>query len=189
MRKGALPAYHSAGIASPARDQPEYGNHMRIAASIIFCSLSLTLAQQRPASAPGVPEPWSAADVLSPEEFARQLAIKQAPQPQIFNVGFAALHRSKHIPGALYAGPGSKDAGLEELKKAVAGFQKDRPIVLYCGCCPWDQCPNMKPAFKLLAGMGFTQVKVMKIPTNFAKDWVDKGFPVESSAPGSTVAK
>src|SRR5438309_1189508 len=60
---------------------------------------------------------------------------------------------------------------------------KDRQIVLYCGCCPWDHCPNIKPAFKLLQSMGFHQIKVLEIPTNFAQDWVDKGFPFEGSAP------
>ena len=126
-------------------------------------------------------EPWTPAQVLSPQDLAHVLANKEAPQPKIFQVGFAMGYKSKHIPGSVYAGPGSKDAGLEELKKAVADLPKDRQIVLYCGCCPWDHCPNMRPAFKLLQTMGFKQIKVMEIPNNFAKDWVEKGFPVEGT--------
>ncbi len=78
------------------------------------------------------------------------------------------------IPGSVYAGPGSKDAGLDELKKAVAGVAKDRQILLYCGCCPSDHCPNMKPAYSLLKSLGYKNIKIMEIPTNFAKDWVKR---------------
>lgn len=145
--------------------------------SFLLLCFTLLLAQ--------VDDPWKAAQVLRPEDLAHQLADKKAIQPKVFNVGFAALYNSKHVAGSLYAGPGNKDAGLEELKKAVADVPKDAEIVLYCGCCPWDHCPNMRPAFKLLQSLGFKQVKVVEIPNNFAKDWVDKGFPVE----GATAAK
>jgi thiosulfate/3-mercaptopyruvate sulfurtransferase len=51
-------------------------------------------------------------------------------------------------------------------------------IVLYCGCCPWDHCPNVKPADDTLHAMGFTNVKVLYISNNFGTNWVDKGYPV-----------
>src|SRR6266446_3960150 len=79
----------------------------------------------------------------------------------------------------LFAGPGSKPEGLELLKTAVAKLSKDREIVLYCGCCPWDRCPNMTPAIHMLKEMGFTRVKAMHVPENFKKDWIDQGYPVE----------
>ena len=126
-------------------------------------------------------DPWTASQVIHSEDLARQLGNEQASPPVVFQVGFAQGYKNKHIPGSVYAGPGSKEAGLEELKKAVADVPKDRQIVLYCGCCPWDHCPNMKPAFKLLQSMGFKQVKVVEIPENFKKDWIDKGFPVEGA--------
>jgi thiosulfate/3-mercaptopyruvate sulfurtransferase len=126
--------------------------------------------------------PWTSTQVLRPEDLAHQLADKKAAQPKMLHVGFAVMYKTKHIPGSVYAGPGRTEAGLEELKKAVADVPKDRQIVLYCGCCPWDHCPNMKPAFRLLESMGFKNVKVVEIPENFAKDWIDKGFPVEGAA-------
>jgi hypothetical protein len=52
--------------------------------------------------------------------------------------------------------------------------------VIYCGCCPWSACPNIKPALDALRSMGFTKVKAMYIPTNLAKDWTEKGYPIES---------
>jgi hypothetical protein len=51
--------------------------------------------------------------------------------------------------------------------------------VLYCGCCPWDRCPNVKPAVDALKQMGFTKVKVLYLETNFATDWTGKDYPVE----------
>jgi len=52
-------------------------------------------------------------------------------------------------------------------------------IVLYCGCCPWNHCPTLKPAYEALHGMGFTKLKVLYIPNNFGRDWIYRGFPVE----------
>jgi thiosulfate/3-mercaptopyruvate sulfurtransferase len=37
----------------------------------------------------------------------------------------------------------------------------------------------VKPAIELLKQMGFTRVKAMYVETDFAKDWTDKGYPVE----------
>lgn len=120
--------------------------------------------------------------LMQPKELATQLAGKAAP-PAIFHVGFNVLYRSKHIPGSIYAGPGSRPEGLDALKQAVAKLPHDRPIVVYCGCCPWDHCPNIKPAIEMLQQMGFTHVKALYVPTNFAKDWIDQGYPVEEGTP------
>jgi thiosulfate/3-mercaptopyruvate sulfurtransferase len=91
------------------------------------------------------------------------------------------LFEQAHIAGSEYDGPGSQQAGLDQLKKRVAALPKDKAIVLYCGCCPWNRCPNVAPAFRLLQGMGFTQVKVLYIANNFGADWAEKGYPVERS--------
>ena len=140
--------------------------------------------QQPQPNGAAINPPWTSAEVIHSEDLARTLGNKTAAQPQVFNVGFAALYKSKHIRGSVYAGPGRTDEGLAELRKAVAGVSKDREIVLYCGCCPWDHCPNMKPAFNLLHSLGFSKVKVVEIPNDFAKDWVEKGFPVEGATAG-----
>jgi len=51
--------------------------------------------------------------------------------------------------------------------------------VIYCGCCPWDRCPNIKPAFEELAKMGFTRVKALYLAENFKVNWTDAGYPVQ----------
>lgn len=107
---------------------------------------------------------------------------KDIQSPLIIQVGFNVLYRAAHIPGSVYAGPASKPEGIEELKKAVAGQPKDRQIVLYCGCCPWDKCPNIRPAFALLREMGYTNVKAMEVPENLKTDWIDHGYPTDRRA-------
>ena len=126
-----------------------------------------------------------AADValIRPNEVAAQLAAKGA-HPAIFQVGPNVLYRGKRIPGAVYAGPGSRPEGLELLKQAVAKLPRDGEIVVYCGCCPWGSCPNVKPAMALLKKeLGFTHARAMYVATGFAMDWTDKGYPVETGAP------
>jgi hypothetical protein len=113
---------------------------------------------------------------VQPAEFAASLAKSKTP---IFYVGPNVLFRSKHIPGAVFAGPGQKPEGIALLKEAVAKLPRDREIVIYCGCCPWDHCPNMTPAFEALRAMGFTKVRGLNLPDNFKTDWIDKGYPVE----------
>ncbi|MFL6463384.1 MAG: hypothetical protein ACJ73N_03115, partial [Bryobacteraceae bacterium] len=51
------------------------------------------------------------------------------------------------------------------------------PIVIYCGCCPFDKCPNIHPAYNTLKDLGFTDVKVVVNKTNLHTDWVSKGYP------------
>jgi len=137
--------------------------------------------KEKPLNGAGINSPWAQDQVIHPTELNRMLSDKPAARPKVLHVGFEILYKGKHIPGSIYAGPGSKDAGLDALKLAVANAPKDSEIILYCGCCPWDHCPNMKPAFNLLHGMGFTKIKILEIPTNFATDWTAQGYPVEAS--------
>jgi len=117
--------------------------------------------------------------LIQPQEVAARLAAKGA-RPAIIQVGPNMMYRAKRIPGAIYAGPASKPEGLALLKQAVDKLPRDREIVLYCGCCPWDNCPNVKPAMELLKQLGFTRAKAMFVATGFSKDWTDKGYPVEA---------
>ncbi len=115
--------------------------------------------------------------LIQPREVAASLSRKG--KPEVIHVGFNVLYRSKHIPGSIYAGPAQKPEGLAALKAAVEKLPRDREIVIYCGCCPWDHCPNIKPAMELLRQMGFTRAQAMYVPDNFKVDWMDHGYPVE----------
>ena len=110
--------------------------------------------------------------LIQPADLAARLAHHPPP---IFQVGFEALYHGAHIPGAVFAGPGTKP---EVLLAAVAKLAKKSEIILYCGCCPWEHCPNIQPAAKTLAEHGYTNLRLLEIPTNLKTDWIDKGFPV-----------
>jgi len=117
--------------------------------------------------------------LISPEALAQILKSKQG-KPLLFQVGSHVLYSQAHIPGSEYIGPGSSETGLQQLRKRVRSLPRNRFIVIYCGCCPWSHCPNMKPADDALQAMGFRNVKVLYIAGNFGVDWVGKGYPVES---------
>jgi hypothetical protein len=89
------------------------------------------------------------------------------------------LYRGGHIPGAVLGGPASTPVGLETLKRAVEKVPKNREIILYCGCCPWAACPNVRPAIDLLHQLGFKEVKALVIASNLEADWTAKGYPLE----------
>lgn len=96
----------------------------------------------------------------------------------MIQVGSRVLFEQAHIPGSEYIGPASTDAGLKQLRDRLSPLKRDQFIVIYCGCCPWSHCPNMKPASDLLKEMDFTRFKVLFIANNFGADWVEKGYPV-----------
>ena len=124
----------------------------------------------------------AAADLalVQPQDLTAQLAAKGA-QPAVFMVGPNVLYRSRHIPGSVYAGPGQSEAGLAMLKVKVDTLPRDREVVVYCGCCPWDRCPNVKPVMELLKQMGFTKAKALYLATGFKTDWLDKGYAAEAA--------
>lgn len=98
-------------------------------------------------------------------------------QPAIFYVGFPVLYRAARITGAVLAGPGSKPEGLDSLTKALRLLPRDREIVLYCGCCPFQKCPNIRPAYQAAAKLGFSRIRVLVLETNLHTDWIAKGYP------------
>lgn len=119
-----------------------------------------------------------AARLVQVEELLKILQNPKAEKPLMIQVGSHVLYAQAHIPGSEYIGPASGEAGLQQLRKRVESLPKNKFIVLYCGCCPWGHCPNVKPADDALQAMGFTNVKVLYIADNFGTNWVDKGYPV-----------
>jgi len=122
------------------------------------------------------------AALIEPEELARILQSPGGEKPLIFQIGFRILYKSAHIAGAEYVGSASKDEGLQQLRQRVASLARSKFIVLYCGCCPWDHCPNVKPAYEALRTLGFTKVKVLRIEENFGTNWAQKGYPTAKGA-------
>jgi len=116
--------------------------------------------------------------LINPDELVKILQSAKGEKPLMIQVGSHVLYTQAHIPGSEYIGPGSSESGLQSLRKRVESLPRKTFIVLYCGCCPWNHCPNVKPADDALHAMGFANVKVLCIPGNFGMDWVEKGYPV-----------
>ena len=125
-------------------------------------------------------EPWSASQTVQPADLMKELGeTKSANRPVVVCVGFRPLYMGAHVPGAVFHGAAQSDQGLADLKKWAEAIPRNANLVVYCGCCPLDHCPNLRPAFIALHDMGFTQLRVLLLPHDFATDWVDKGYPVE----------
>jgi thiosulfate/3-mercaptopyruvate sulfurtransferase len=145
--------------------------------SMLIGAVALASAQDtaKPAAA--------AADIPAASQMqATDLAqsIKSAQKPIVLYVGPKTFYAQAHIPGSENIGPVSKPEGMDKLRARVASLPKDSAVVIYCGCCPWDHCPNIRPAFAELKKQGFTNVRVLYLPTSFGADWKDKGLPVAS---------
>lgn len=148
------------------------------AATVVLSSLSVLFLAGR-AHAAGASDPWTKAQLISPEALNKLLVQTKLAKPLIIQVGFRPLYIQGHIPGSVYYGPGSRPEGLAELREYVQELPRNQEIVIYCGCCPWSECPNVRPAFKALREMGFTRVKVLEIPDRLSTDWVGKGYPLD----------
>jgi thiosulfate/3-mercaptopyruvate sulfurtransferase len=116
--------------------------------------------------------------LIKPEELVKILQSSKGEKPLMIQVGSHVLYQQAHIPGSEYIGPASSESGLQQMRKRVEPLPRNKFIVIYCGCCPWSHCPNVKPADDALRAMGFTNVRVLHVANNFGTDWVDKGYPV-----------
>lgn len=114
--------------------------------------------------------------LINPEDIVKLLQSSKE-KPLMLQVGSHMLFLQAHIPGSEYAGPAANESGLQQLRKRVESLPRNKFIILYCGCCPWNHCPNVKPADDALRTMGFSNVKVLYIADNFGTNWVEKGYP------------
>jgi thiosulfate/3-mercaptopyruvate sulfurtransferase len=145
-------------------------NAMKAFLPVVFAFVLLSqsepaLAEQRTAAS--IP----AAALVQPADLAANLKNASTPKPLMLHVGFRLLYTQAHIPGSEYA-------GLQLLRNRVAKLPRNTPIVVYCGCCPWSDCPNIAAAYDVLHALGFTQVKALYIANNFGTNWIDRGYPV-----------
>jgi 3-mercaptopyruvate sulfurtransferase SseA len=125
-------------------------------------------------------DPWTSSQIITTKKLNDILSDKKSDKPVILMVGFDFLYNQGHIPGSIFAGTASNKAGLEKIKKTVRNYKKDQSIVIYCGCCPFNHCPNVRPAFKTLKEMGYKNVEVLSIPKDFESNWTNEGYKVSS---------
>ena len=120
------------------------------------------------------PEPWTEKQLMQPADLAAILNNPAVKKPFLYSIGF-----SGGIKGGVEMGAARDKVNLDKFRAALSKLPKDADIVIYCGCCPFDPCPNVRPAFALLNEMKFTNHKLLNLETNLKKDWIDKGYPIE----------
>lgn len=144
----------------------------------LFCAVLLAASAQFALAATDLPS----AHLISPEQLVKILQSGRT-KPLILNVGPHTLYQQAHIPGAEYIGPGNEGEGRRKLHQRVQRLPRNTFIVLYCGCCPWANCPNVNPAYSELQQMGFSNAKVLKIQNDLGTDWVYKNYPTVRGTP------
>lgn len=123
----------------------------------------------------GQTEPWTQAQLMEPEKLASIINDPSATQPLILNIGPAGS-----IKNSIKVGAANDKDNLDKLKDILSKEDKTRAIVIYCGCCPFKNCPNIRPAFLLLTKMSFTNARLLNLSNNLKMDWINKGYPMNN---------
>jgi thiosulfate/3-mercaptopyruvate sulfurtransferase len=123
-------------------------------------------------------DPWTKGQTVLPAELVKELGDSKTAPTVVF-VGFKRLYSAGHIKGAQYHGTAGSDEGLKELTTWASGLPRSTNLVIYCGCCPMERCPNIRPAFKALQGLGFKSLRVLLLSQDFATDWAGKDLPYD----------
>jgi len=117
------------------------------------------------------PPNWKEDQLMKPSKLAEMIK-ENKKVPVILNVGPSPV-----IPGSKDMGMMKDADNLNKLKDQLSLLAKDASIVVYCGCCPFEHCPNVRPAIDMLKEMQFTNYKLLDLPHNIKIDWIDKGYP------------
>jgi thiosulfate/3-mercaptopyruvate sulfurtransferase len=119
------------------------------------------------------PTNWTKDQLLEPAELAKTIAANK-DIPLIYSVGPGAL-----IPRSVVIGMTNDEKNLAAFKKQLSTTPKGASIVVYCGCCPFEHCPNIRPAINALKELHFTNYKLLNLSQNIKADWIDKGYPLK----------
>jgi len=145
------------------------------ARTVLFFSAASLVVPSRPLLADS--DPWTKAQTVPPADLIKEVEDAKTAPTVIF-VGFKRLYTAGHIKGAQYHGTTGGGEGLKEFTAWATPLPRTADLVIYCGCCPMDRCPNIRPAFLALRDLGCKNVRVLR-PTNFETDWAEKGLPYD----------
>jgi thiosulfate/3-mercaptopyruvate sulfurtransferase len=133
---------------------------------LFFVSASLNYFAQEPL--------WKKEQLMPTKELADKITANAKDKPILFNVG-----PMDNIKTAVAVGRATSVTGIEKIKTSLAWENKTKPVVVYCGCCSYASCPNIKPAYDAVIAAGFKNAKVLELPVGIREDWVAKGYPME----------
>ncbi|WP_324721049.1 rhodanese-like domain-containing protein [Salinimicrobium sp. HB62] len=136
-----------------------------------FSETNVVEASPETSAPEGNGEPWTEQQLLEPRDLV-QLLNDPKDSLVIFSLGAGGI-----IPGSKDTGPSGEKEALKNLEKELETLPRDTDIVIYCGCCPFNICPNVRPAFSLLNEMDFTNHRLLNLRENIKVDWIDRGYP------------
>ena len=140
---------------------------------VLFIATGMLLVA--PAAQAQKPANWTNEQLMAPADLSNALRTAK-DTPLIICVGPGAT-----IPNSIDVGMVNHTAGLDKLKAQLNGMDSEKKIVIYCGCCPFEHCPNVRPAIDVLKELKFTNYYLLNLPKNLKTDWIDKGYPVSKS--------
>jgi hypothetical protein len=150
---------------------------LRLLILSLLCLLALALLLPH-TRAQNPPNPWTDAQTVQPAVLYKELSNPKTASTVLF-IGFQRLYTAGHIKGSQFHGQGGTADGLTQIKSWATSLPRTTNLVIYCGCCPMDHCPNIRPAFAVLRDMGFAKLRLLVLPTSFEIDWANKGLPYE----------
>ena len=115
---------------------------------------------------------WTEKQLIEPSELAN-IITNRSDSVIIISVG-----PFNTIPGSIHTGMAGEKEGLKKFREQLNKIGKNSKIVIYCGCCPFEHCPNVRPAIDALKEMNFTNYYLLDLPHNIKINWIDKGYPV-----------
>ncbi|HEX5155310.1 MAG TPA: rhodanese-like domain-containing protein [Parafilimonas sp.] len=118
------------------------------------------------------PVNWTDKQLMQPSALADIMTSKKE------DITIISIGPFNTIPNAINIGMVSEKDKLDTFKKQLSSLKKDKKIVVYCGCCPYEHCPNVRPAIDVLKEMKFTNYYLLDLPKNLRVNWIDKGYPV-----------
>ena len=121
-------------------------------------------------------EPWRTDQLMEPADLAQLINDPRMPQPILFSIGPSAVIKNSIDIGAV-----NDKVNWEKLRLELAKLSPDAQVVIYCGCCPFNHCPNIRPAFTLMNEMKLTNHKLLNLTKNIKVNWIDNGYPVNDN--------
>src|SRR6185312_847386 len=131
--------------------------------AIIFFTFQQCSAQK--------PVNWTPEQLIEPAALAKTIESNKE-LPLIYCVGPGVV-----IPHSIDIGMTNDEKNVAKFKDSINNLPRNSNIVIYCGCCPFDHCPNVRPAIALLQQMKFTNYHLLDLPHNIKTDWIAKGYP------------
>lgn len=112
--------------------------------------------------------------------------LKENKNPIIIFCGDVGNEKDKYtysfqkIKGALAIGSVNQASWKSNLQKVLAqskvnqSFSKE--VIVYCGCCSSDNCPNVEPVILELKRLGFKNVKGLYFSEGYLPEWHGKKY-------------